>query len=363
MSMLPPKSPTDDRLPGAAGLDQRSRDIFRRLVDTYLETGEPVGSRTIARILPSSLSPASVRNVMMDLEEAGLIFSPHTSAGRVPTELGLRFFVDAVMEVGAMPADERARIDAQVAASNRQRRIEDVLGEATTLLSGLSHCAGVIVAPKINARLKHIEFVNLGPGRALVILVGEDGSVENRVIDVPRGLPPSTFVQASNYLSTRFQGKTIGEVQRFVRDEVESLRRELDEISARIVEAGIGQWSGDADADDKTLIVRGQANLIDNSTAANDLDRVRRLFEDIENKRELVQLLGAAEVGEGVRIFIGSENRLFSLSGSSIILSPYRNAEEKIVGVMGIIGPTRMNYARIIPMVDYTAKAIGRLIT
>ncbi len=363
MSVIPPKSFNEERLTGIAGLDQRSRDIFRRLVDTYLETGEPVGSRTISRILPQNLSPASVRNVMMDLEDAGLIFSPHTSAGRMPTEQGLRFFVDAVMEVGAMPSDDRARIDAQIAASNRQRRVEDMLGEATTLLSGLSHCAGVIVAPKINARLKHIEFVNLGPGRALVILVGEDGSVENRVIEVPRGLPPSTFAQASNYLSTRFQGKTIDEVQRFVRDEMQSLRRELDEISARIVEEGFAQWSGESEADDKTLIVRGQANLIENSTAAADLERIRKLFEDIENKKELVQLLGAAEQGEGVRIFIGSENRLFSLSGSSIIVAPYRNAEEKIVGVMGIIGPTRMNYARIIPMVDYTAKAIGRLLT
>jgi heat-inducible transcriptional repressor len=281
----------------------------------------------------------------------------------MPTQLGLRFFVDAVMEVGAVSSDERARIDAQIAASNRQRRIEDVLGEATTMLSGLSHCAGVIVTPKINARLKHIEFVNLGPGRALVILVGEDGSVENRVIDVPPGLPPSTLLQATNYLSARFQGKTIAEVQRFVRGEVASLRRELDEVSARIVEAGIGQWSGDSDADEKTLIVRGQANLIENATATNDLERIRRLFEDIESKKELAQLLGAAETGEGVRIFIGSENRLFSLSGSSIIVSPFRNADEKIVGVMGIIGPTRMNYARIIPMVDYTAKAVGRLLT
>jgi heat-inducible transcriptional repressor len=361
--MIPPKPLSEERLPGLAGLDQRSRDIFRRLVDTYLETGEPVGSRTISRILPQNLSPASVRNVMMDLEDAGLIFSPHTSAGRVPTEQGLRFFVDAVMEVGSVTSDERAKIDAQIAASNRQRRIEDVLGEATGLLSGLSHCAGVIVAPKINARLKHIEFVNLGPGRALDILVGEDGSVENRVIEVPRGLPPSTFAQASNYLSTRFQGKTIDEVQRFVREEMQSLRQELDEISARIVEAGIAQWSGESEMDDKTLIVRGQANLIEDSTAAADLERIRKLFEDIENKKELVHLLGAAEQGEGVRIFIGSENRLFSLSGSSIIVSPYRNAEEKIVGVMGIIGPTRMNYARIIPMVDYTAKAIGRLLT
>ena len=363
MSMIPPRPFLDEKLSGVAGLDQRSREIFRRLVDTYLETGEPVGSRTISRILPSNLSPASVRNTMMDLEEAGLIFSPHASAGRIPTEQGLRFFVDALMEVGSMSADERARIDAQVVASNRPRRIEDVLGEATTLLSGLSHCAGVVLAPKMNARLKHIEFVNLAPGRALVILVGEDGGVENRVIDVPQGLPPAIFIKATNYLSTRFQGKTIDEVQRFVREEMESLRRELDDVSARVVEAGIGVWSGAGDADAKTLIVKGQANLIENTTAANDLERMRRLFDDIENKKELVQLLGAAEGGEGVRIFIGSENRLFSLSGSSLIVAPYKNSEEKIVGVLGIIGPTRMNYARIIPMVDYTAKVLGRLIT
>jgi len=363
MTIIPPRSPLDDRLSGVPGLDQRSREIFRRLVDTYLETGEPVGSRTISRILPSGLSAASVRNVMMDLEDAGLIFSPHTSAGRVPTQTGLRFFVDALMEVGAMNADERARIDAQVAASNRPRRIEDVLGEATTMLSGLSHYAGVVMAPKMNARLKHIEFVNLGPGRALVILVGEDGGVENRVIDVPPGLPPSVFVKATNYLSSRFQGKTIDEVQRTMGAEMETLRRELDDVSARIVETGIAIWSGDSDPDAKTLIVKGQANLIENAAASADLDRIRQLFEDIENKKELVQLLGAAEGGEGVRIFIGSENRLFSLSGSSLVVAPYRNSEEKIVGVLGIIGPTRMNYARIIPMVDYTAKVVGRLLT
>ena len=363
MSIIPGKPLLDERLPGIAGIDQRSREIFRRLVDTYLETGEPVGSRTIARILPSNLSSASVRNVMMDLEDLGLIYSPHTSAGRVPTEAGLRFFVDAVMELGAVTPEERARIDAQASASNRERRIEDVLGEATTLLSGLSHCAGVVMAPKMNARLKHIEFVNLGPSRALVILVGEDGAVENRAIAVPPGLPPSTFVRATNYLSARFQGKTIAEVQRFMREEMSELKRELDDLTARIVEAGVAVWSGESDPDAKTLIVRGQANLLENTTATEGLERIRKLFDDIENKKELVQLLGLAEGGDGVRIFIGSENRLFSMSGSSLIVSPYRNSEEKIVGVLGIIGPTRMNYARIIPMVDYTAKVVGRLLT
>jgi heat-inducible transcriptional repressor len=360
--MIPSKPLSDEKLPGLAGLDQRSREIFRRLVDTYLETGEPVGSRTISRILPSALSPASVRNVMMDLEDAGLILSPHTSAGRIPTEAGLRFFIDALLEVGSISPEERARIDAQIAGSNRQRRIDEVLGEATTMLSGLSHCAGVVLAPKLNARLKHIEFVSLAPGRALVIIVGEDGSVENRAISVPPGLPPSTLVRATNYLSARFQGKTVGEIKRFVREELEELKQELDELAARVVEAGVATWGG-VDAEEKTLIVRGQANLLEDGAALDDLERVRKLFDDIENKKELVQLLGLAEDGEGVRIFIGSENKLFSMSGSSLIVAPYKNQEEKIVGVLGIIGPTRLNYARIIPMVDYTAKVVGRLLT
>ena len=359
MTLLPPRAAAE----GLAGLDQRARDIFRRLVDTYLDTGDPVGSRTISRILPSSLSAASVRNTMMDLEEAGLVFSPHTSAGRMPTQAGLRFFVDALLEVGAIADDERAHIDAQVAAANHPRRLEDVLGEATTLLSGLSHHAGVVMAPKLNARIKHIEFVSLAPGRALVILVAEDGTVENRAIEVPPGISPSVFARASNFLSAQFAGKTILEVQRYVRNEMEDLTRELDDVSAKLIASGIATWSGGTDFDSKTLIVKGQANLIENASAFADLERVRQLFDDIENKKDLMQLLGAAEEGEGVRIFIGSENKLFSLSGSTLIIAPYKNSEERIVGVLGIIGPTRMNYARIIPMVDYTAKVVGRLLT
>ncbi len=361
MTLLPAK-PLDEKLSGIAGLDQRSRDIFRRLVDTYLETGEPVGSRTISKVLPNTLSPASVRNVMSDLEEAGLIHSPHTSAGRVPTEVGLRFFVDSLLEVGAISEAERASIDAQIKASNRQRRTEDVLGEATTLLSGLSQCAGVVLTPKLNTKLKHIEFVNLGSGRALVILVGEDGTVENRVIDVPPGLPASAFIRATNYLSSMAQGRSLDEVQSLIVQEMQKLRAELDELSARLVQDGLAIWGGDAASDNRSLIVRGQANLLENASAITDLERMRRLFDDIENKRDLADLLGLAENADGVRIFIGSENRLFSLSGSSLVAAPLRNEQEKIVGVLGIIGPTRLNYARIIPMVDYTAKVVGKLI-
>jgi heat-inducible transcriptional repressor len=363
MSMHPQKPLIDERVQGLAQLDQRSREIFRRLVETYLDTGEPVGSRTISRILPSSLSPASVRNVMMDLEDSGLIYSPHTSAGRVPTNAGLRFFVDALLEVGSISPEERSRIDAQMTGANRSRRVEEVLGEATTLLSGLSHCAGLIVAPKLNARLKHIEFVSLAPGRGLVILVAEDGTVENRTMDLPAGLPPSSLTKASNYLSARMQGKTIAEAQRLMQEEIATLKTELDELTAKVVADGVATWSGSAEEDERTLIVKGQGNLIENLTAFEDLERIRRLFDDLENKKGLIQLLGSAETGEGVRIFIGAENKLFSMSGSSLIVAPYRNSEEKIVGALGIIGPTRMNYARIIPMVDYTARIIGRLIT
>lgn len=351
----------DERLSGLAELDQRSRDIFRRLVETYLATGGPVGSRTISKSLPSSLSPASIRNVMADLEAMGLIFSPHTSAGRLPTELGLRFFVDALLEVGIVSEEERHQIEARVAGSNRQR-LEEVLADTTNMLSGLSHCAGVLLAPKINMRLKHIEFVSLEPGKALVILVGEDSSVENRVMSVPPGLPPAALTAASNYLNTRFQGRTLGETQRAVRDEIETLKRELDDLTATVVEQGLVRWAGE-DEDEKTLIVRGRANLIDDIEALDDLERIRRLLEDLESKKDLIRLLGLAEDGEGVKIFIGSENKLFSLSGSSIIIAPYRDSREKIVGVLGVIGPTRINYARIIPMVDYTAKVVSRFLS
>ena len=350
-------------LRGIAGLDRRSREIFRNIVETYLATGEPVGSRTISRALPSGLSPASIRNVMMDLEETGLIYSPHTSAGRMPTQAGLRFFVDALLEVNAITDQERAKIDAEVAASGHQRRAQDVLGEASAMLSGLSHCASIVMSPKYNSKLKHIEFVDLAPGRALVILVSEDGSVENRLIEVPQGLPTSAFLRATNYLSAVGQGKSVDEVRVHVASEMENLRRELDAVSANLVEKGLAVWSGHNDPASKNLIVRGQGNLLEQPGTEADLERIRKLFDDIENKRDLVEILGLAEKAEGVRIFIGSENRLFSMSGSSLVVAPFKNQDEKIVGVLGVIGPTRLNYARIIPMVDYTAKLVGHLLS
>ena len=348
-------------LSALAQLDERSREIFRQIVESYLATGEPVGSRNLSKILPMTLSPASIRNVMQDLEEAGLIFAPHTSAGRLPTETGLRFFVDALMQFGDLAEDERRSIDAQVAASADARPLETVLADASQLLSGLSRGAGVVLSTKSNARLKHVEFVRIEPERALVVLVSEDGQVENRLVPIPMGLPPSALVEATNFLNARIRGRTLVEARDELQNALASAKAELDGLTQKLVEAGLASWSG-GDPGARQLIVRGQANLLGDLRAMEDLERIRLLFDDLESKRELVDLLGQAETAEGVRIFIGSENKMFSLSGSSMIVAPYRDGQSRIVGVLGVIGPTRLNYARIVPMVDYTAKIMSRLI-
>ena len=335
------------------GLTDRPREVFRHLVDAYLASGEPVGSRTLAQRLPLALSPASIRNVMADLEAMGLLYAPHTSAGRVPTEKGLRLFVDGLLEIGDLAPDERIAIEARMSGSGRA--IEDLLTQATQSLAGLSRCAGLMVTAKQDAALKHVEFVAIAPGKALVIMVSEDGQVENRVIDTPIGLPVSALVEAGNYLGARLRGRTLDTARAEVLAELDGKKLELDALTAKVVASGLATLAGP----EKVLIVRGTANLLDNQA---DLERIRTLFDDIERKADLIQLLELAKTGEGVRIFIGSENRLFSLSGSSIVAAPYANAAGKIVGVIGVLGPTRLNYGRIIPMVDHTAKVIGRLL-
>ncbi|MGF1649586.1 MAG: heat-inducible transcriptional repressor HrcA [Hyphomicrobiaceae bacterium] len=341
-------------------LNERAREILRRIVESYLSTGEPVGSRNLSRDLPIALSPASVRNVMSDLEHLGLVFSPHTSAGRVPTQLGLRLFVDGLLEVGSLSEDERRQIE-QAIGKSPSRTTEQLLTEAGELISGLSQCAGVVLADKAVSKIKHIEFVPLEPGRALVILVGDGNSVENRVMDVPQGLPPSALVQAANYLNTYARGYSLKEARARVERDLAEKRAELDALTRKVIEAGLAQWSGALD-ERKSLIVRGQSNLLTDVNAAEDLERIRQLFDDLEAKRDLVQLLGLSEHADGVKIFIGAENKLFSLSGSSLVVAPFRDDDRKVVGVLGVIGPTRLNYARIIPMVDFTAKVISRLI-
>ena len=344
-----------------AALNERSREIFRSIVESYLATGEPVGSRNLARILPIPLSPASVRNVMSDLEQLGLIYAPHTSAGRLPTELGLRFFVDALMEVGDLTESDRKAIEAQVAGSGSGKSLEAILTEASQMLSGLTRSAGIVLTAKSNVRLKHIEFVRLEPERALSVLVAEDGQVENRVLNVPPGLPTSSLTEAANFLNARIRGKTLAELRNEIETAVQEGQAELDQLTQKIVSAGLASWSGGA-TDERQLIVRGHAHLLEDLHAFEDLERVRSLFDALETKRGVIDLLGRAERAEGVRIFIGSENKLFSLSGSSTIIAPYRDTKGSIVGVIGVIGPTRLNYARVIPMVDYTARVVSKLL-
>ncbi len=339
-------------------LNHRSREIFRHIVDAYVATGEPVGSRTISRRLGMALSPATIRNVMADLEELGLLYAPHTSAGRIPTELGLRLFVNGILEVGALTEDERESIEAKCSSSGRA--LPDVMREASAMLSGLSRCAGLVLAPKTDRALRHIEFVSLGPGRALVVLVNEDGLVENRVVEVPIGLPGSTLQMASNYLTARLVGRTLDEARKEVLREIDEQRTELDEVSKRVVSAGLATWAGSAG--DGQLIVRGQAKLLEDVTALSDLERVRALFEALETKEAMLRLLEATGQGDGVQIFIGAENVLFNHSGCSLIISPFQNSREQVIGAIGVLGPTRINYARIIPLVDYTAKVISRLV-
>jgi heat-inducible transcriptional repressor len=343
---------------GLADLNERSREILRHIVDAYMESGEPVGSRTISRRLAMSLSPATIRNVMADLEEAGLLYAPHTSAGRLPTERGLSLFVSGLLELGGLSKEERENIDGKCAAAGRS--LADVLEDATTMLSGLSRCAGLVVAPKTERRLKHIEFVHLGPGRALVVMVTEDGLVENRIIDVPMGLPPSSLIEATNYMTARLVGRTLNEARFGVLAELEQHRAELDALTSKVVEAGLATWAGEKKGG--ALIIRGQSHLLDEITALSDLERIRALFAALETKEAMVRLLEAADLAQGVQIFIGAQNELFGLAGCSMIIAPYRNSREQIVGAVGVIGPTRINYARIIPMVDYTAQVIGRIL-
>jgi heat-inducible transcriptional repressor len=345
-----------------AALNERSREIFRSIVESYLATGEPVGSRNLSRILPITLSPASVRNVMSDLEQLGLIFAPHTSAGRLPTELGLRFFVDALMQIGDLTEADRHSIEAQVAGAGSGKSVEAVLTEASQMLSGLTRSAGVVLTAKNNVRLKHIEFVRLEPERALAVMVAEDGQVENRVLNVPSGLPTSALTEAGNFLNSRIRGKTMADLRSEIENSLAQGQAELDQLTQKIISAGLASWSGGESAD-RQLIVRGHSNLLDDLHALDDLERVRSLFDALETKRGVIDLLGRAERADGVRIFIGSENKLFSLSGSSTIVAPYRDGEGRIVGVIGVIGPTRLNYARVIPMVDYTARVVSRLLT
>jgi heat-inducible transcriptional repressor len=342
-------------------LDERSREIFRQIVESYLDSGEPLGSRNLSRILPMALSPASIRNVMSDLEHLGLIYAPHVSAGRLPTQRGLRFFVDAFMQVGDLSSEERDQIERQVGIADGRHPVETVLNDASRMLSGISRGAGLVIAAKGDGVFKHIEFIRLEATKALAVLVGEHDQVENRIIDLPAGTTAAQLTEAANFLNAHLVGRTLSEVRAELRTRKEEVNRELDALSQDLVERGLAVWSGAGSEEPARLIVRGRANLLDSVSGREDIERLRMLFDDLEKKDSLIELLDLAESGSGVRIFIGSENKLFSLSGSSLIVAPYRDAEERIVGAVGVIGPTRLNYSKIVPMVDYTAQLVSRL--
>lgn len=341
-------------------LDQRARDVFREIVETYLETGEAVGSRTLSKG-GIQLSPASIRNVMADLTDMGLLDQPHVSAGRSPTHLGLRLFVDGFLEIGEPTQIDKSAIEDRLLSAGQD--INDVLGEASNILSGLTGGAGLVASPKHDRAVRHVEFVQLGGEESLCVLVTEDGDIENRILRLPPGLPKTVLIEAGNYLSTRMKGRTLKEASADIREEMLNRRTQLDDAATALVEAGLAQWSGEAPDRGRSLIVRGQANLIENSKVADDLDRVRQLFDEIERQQNLLEVLDSTQEAEGVRLFIGSENRLFPLSGSSVIVAPYMGGEKQVIGALGVIGPTRLNYARVIPMVDYTARVVGNLLT
>jgi heat-inducible transcriptional repressor len=338
-------------------LDARSAAVLREIVEQYVQTGEPVGSRTLSRRLPLTLSPATIRNVMADLTDAGLLYSPHTSAGRLPTERGLRLFVDGLLQFGTLSAEDRETIGAAVAA--RGRSLEETLADASTMLSGLSMAAGLVLAPKSESPVRHIEFVPLGASRALVVLVNAEGQVENRVIEIPAGVPPSALQEATNYLNARLSGRTLPDLRRVVAQEMADDRTQLDDLASHVVSAGLATWSEGVRG---SLIVRGQARLLSDVTQIERLAQIQQLFDRLEAHETMLSLLELAENSDGVRIFIGAESGLFGAAGVSMIVAPARNEADRIVGAIGVIGPTRINYGRIIPVVDYTARVIGRLL-
>ena len=341
-------------------MNDRSREVFRRVVEGYLSSGDPMGSRTLTRDFSESVSAATIRNVMQDLELMGLLDSPHISAGRIPTQQGLRMFVDGLLEVGIPDESDREKIDATL--SSNERDVGGLLDRVGSALSGVTQGASLVLTPKYEAPIKHLEFVSLGLDQSLVVLVFADGHVENRLFQPPPGQTPSSMREAANFLNAIIEGRTLTEVRSIVQTEIAERRQEIDSLSHALVKSGLASWEGEGETPER-LIVRGRANLLNSSVESEDLDLIRNLFDDLERKRDIAEFLNLTEEGDGVRIFIGSENKRFSLSGSSLVVSPYMNADRKIIGAVGVIGPTRLNYGRIVPIVDYTAQLVGRMLT
>lgn len=352
----------NESLDGAKLLEQmnaRSREVFRRVVEGYLDTGAPIGSRALTRDMSEKISAATVRNVMQDLEYLGLLGSPHISAGRVPTNMGLRLFVDSLLEVAPVTDTDREKLDATLGSNERD--ITHLLDRVGQALSGITQGASLVLSPKHEAPIRHVEFVSLGPGRALVVLVFSDGHVENRLFTPPPGQTASSMREAANFINAIAEGVTLSDLRRRFTSEIRRRRQELDILAQALVESGIALWENEGEPQER-LIVRGRAKLLEDPALVQDIERIRQLFDDLERKRDIAEFLELTESGEGVRIFIGAENKLFSLSGSSLVISPYMNADRKVIGAVGVIGPTRLNYGRIVPIVDYTAQLVGRML-
>ena len=341
-------------------MNNRSREVFRRVVEGYLSDGEPVGSRTLSRDFSEDISAATIRNVMQDLEFLGLLGSPHASAGRIPTQLGLRMFVDGILEVSEVDKNDRKKIDQIV--SDETNQVENILDDISTTLSGVTQGASLVLTPKREAPIKHVEFLPLSANQALVVLVFADGHVENRLFKPPPGQTPSSMKEAANFLNAIMEGNTLSEAKKLIKNEIDYRRQELDTLARDLVQNGLALWE-DTEERQERLIVKGRSNLLSESAQQEDLDRIKNLFDDLERKRDIADFLELTEKGEGVRIFIGSENKLFSLTGSSLVVSPYMNSDRKIIGAVGVIGPTRLNYGRIVPVVDYTAQLVGKMIS
>jgi heat-inducible transcriptional repressor len=341
-------------------MNGRTREVFRRIVESYLENGEPMGSRTLSRSLSEQISSATIRNVMQDLEFLGLLDSPHISAGRIPSELGLRMFVDGLLEVNALDQSDREKLNQSVRIGEGD--VVETLDRIGSALSGLTQSASLVLTPKQEEPIKHIDFVSLAPDRVLVVLVFANGEVENRLFTPPLGQTPSALRQAANFLNSLIEGRTLSEVYAVVSKEVAERRQEIDELAKGMVEKGIAVWQDRGETNER-LIVRGRSNLLEPDTEEKDIERVKSLFDDLERKQDIADFLDLTEKGDGVRIFIGSENKLFSLSGSSLVVSSYMNADRKVIGAIGVIGPKRLNYGRIVPIVDYTAQLVGKIIS
>ena len=341
-------------------MNDRSREVFQRVVEGYLQSGEPVGSRTLTRSLSENLSAATVRNVMQDLEYLGLLDSPHVSSGRIPTQMGLRMFVDGLLEVDGLAITDREKLDGTI--NENPKDISATLDKIGSALSGITQGASLVLSPKQESEIEHVEFVSLAHDRALVVLVFSNGHVENRLFQPPLGQTPSSLKEAANFLNSIMQGRTLSQAKEIIQKEISIRRQELDSLAAELVENGIVFWEAKGERQER-LIVRGRANLLENEAEEGELERIRLLFNDLERKQDIAEFLDLTEQSDGVRIFIGSENKLFSLSGSSLVVSPYMNSDKKVIGAVGVIGPTRLNYGRIVPIVDYTAQLVGKLIT